>query len=143
MTVPGNQPYRSRTWLDPRVRVERSLIEGCGLFATAPIATGEVVMVLGGTVIDDRQLVELQPHSSLAIADGLNLMQDTDDLSQYGNHSCDPNLWMADAVTVIARHPIESDEELTIDYALMTVVPWQMACRCGAITCRGTITGDD
>ncbi len=70
-------------------------------------------------------------------------MQDDDDPSQFGNHSCDANLWMRDAVRIVARRNINQDEELTIDYALMIVVPWQMDCGCGASACRATITGDD
>ncbi|MBV9279409.1 MAG: SET domain-containing protein-lysine N-methyltransferase [Chloroflexi bacterium] len=100
-------------------------------------------MVLGGAVVDDEQLAALQPHSSLAIAEGLNLMQEDDDPAQFGNHSCEPNLWMADEITVVARRAIEPGEELTIDYALMTVVTWTMECRCGTRCCRGLITGDD
>lgn len=114
-----------------------------GLFATARIEAGETVMVLGGTVIDDRQLAELQPHSSLAIAEGVNLMQNDNDPAQFGNHSCNPNLWMADAITVVARRDIDRDEELTIDYALLTVGQWRMECRCGSANCRAAITGDD
>lgn len=142
MTI-ENLRHRDQSWVDSRAQVYQSDIEGNGLFATAPIAAGEIVLVLGGTVIDDRQLTDLQPHSSLAIAEGLNLMQDDDDPSQFGNHSCDPNLWMSDAVTVVARRNIEQQEELTIDYALMTVGAWQMDCRCGAPACRTTITGDN
>ncbi len=100
-------------------------------------------MILGGVTIDDAQLAVLQPHSSLAIAEGMNLMQSEDDPAQFGNHSCDPNLWMLDEVTVVARRDIAPGEELTIDYALMTVVPWRMACNCGASICRGIVTGDD
>ena len=135
--------YPEQSWLDPRVQVQRSTIEGTGLFALAPIPAGDVVMRLGGTPITDRQLAELQPHSSLAIGEGLNLMQDDDDPAQFGNHSCDPNLWLHDAVTVVARRDIAAGEELTIDYGLMTVATWQMTCRCGASGCRGIITGDD
>ena len=36
----------------------------------------------------------------------------------FTNHSCDPNIWMKDAVTLIARRDIQIDEELTADYAL-------------------------
>jgi len=100
-------------------------------------------MLLGGTVIDDRQLAVVQPHSSLAIAEDLNLMQNDDDPCQYGNHSCDPNLWLAGATTVVARRDIGQAEELTIDYALMTVAQWQMDCHCGTHLCRGKVTGDD
>jgi hypothetical protein len=70
-------------------------------------------------------------------------MQENDDPARYGNHSCDPNLWLADEVTVVTRRPVKVGEELTIDYGTMTVVPWQMECSCGAALCRGVVTGDD
>jgi hypothetical protein len=123
--------------------VHGSEIEGTGLFAGRAFAEGETVMVLGGTAIDDAELARLTPHSSLAIGEGINLMQADDDPAQYGNHSCDPSLWLADEVTVVTRRPVEAGEELTIDYATMTVVPWQMECSCGAASCRSVVTGDD
>jgi hypothetical protein len=55
-------------------------------------------------------------------------------------------LWMADAVTVIARFDISPGQELTIDYALFTVQnDWSMnvVCNCGVQVCRRTITGND
>jgi uncharacterized protein len=134
---------RRRSWLSPDVAVGPSEIEGSGLFARRAFAADEKVLVLGGTLIDDAELARLSPQSSLAIGEGLNLMQDDDDPARYGNHSCDPNLWLADEVTVVTRRPVEAGEELTIDYATMTVLPWEMECRCGAAACRGVVTGGD
>jgi hypothetical protein len=62
------------------------------------------------------------------------------------NHSCDPNLWMADEVTLVTRRPVEAGEELTADYALWEMdEDWisQWRCQCGSVQCRGTITGKD
>jgi hypothetical protein len=62
----------------------------------------------------------------------------------HGNHSCDPNLWMRDAVTVVARRRIGPGDELTVDYALYSAAPWwSMRCNCGASNCRRVITGND
>jgi uncharacterized protein len=138
-----SRTHQLMSWLDPRAQIRHSTVEGRGIFASAPIAVGDTVMVLGGAIIDDVQLAEQRPHSSLAIAEGVNLVQDNDDPSQFGNHSCDPNLWMLDEVAIVARRNIAEGEELTIDYALMTVAPWHMECHCGVPTCRGTITGND
>jgi hypothetical protein len=45
---------------------------------------------------------------------------------------------------LLTRREISAGDELTIDYATMITDPgWQMACRCGAASCRGTIRGDD
>ena len=150
-TVPTGRDAQSggfpeRSWLDPRVEVRSSDIEGRGLFATAPIAAGETVAVIGGRLLIDDDRVGPGPgdRSSVAIDEGVNLVQCRDDDLQFGNHSCDPNLWMADAVTVIARRSIAPDEELTIDYALQSGYEgWAMACACGASNCRGTVTGRD
>jgi uncharacterized protein len=123
--------------------VGRSAIDGSGLFTRRALAEGETALVLGGTVIDDAELARLSQHSSLAVGEGINLLQADDDPARYGNHSCDPNLWLADEVTLVARRRIEAGEELTVDYATMTVAPWQLECRCGAASCRGVVTGDD
>src|SRR6476620_5364266 len=41
------------SWLSPKARKgQPSTIEGRGLFAVAPIATGEVVAVKGGHIVD-------------------------------------------------------------------------------------------
>ena len=129
--------------MSPDVAAGPSTIEGTGLFAGRAFDEGETVIVLGGTLIEDEELARLPRHSSLAVGEGINLLQDDDDPARYGNHSCDPNLWLADEVTFVARRRIEADEELTVDYGTMTVVPWQMECRCGAACCRGVVTGDD
>ena len=46
----------SACWQDPRIAVRPSPIDGLGLFATAPIAQGEIVEVLGGTLLTDAQV---------------------------------------------------------------------------------------
>jgi uncharacterized protein len=123
--------------------VDTSEIEGTGLFAGRAFDEGETVIVLGGTVIDDAELARPTPHSSLAVGEGVNLTQADDDPAQYGNHSCDPNLWLADEITIATRRLVEAGEELTIDYATFSVVSWQMDCHCGAASCRDVVTGDD
>ena len=97
-----------------------------------------------GRVVDDEELIRLGPHSSLAIGEGLNLVQEQDDVAQFGNHSCDPSLWMEDEVTLSARREIGAGEEITVDYALLTVAPtWEMTCACGSPLCRHRVTGAD
>jgi uncharacterized protein len=62
------------------------------------------------------------------------------------NHSCDPNVWMADEVTLVARRAIAPLEELTIDYALFELDrSWtaRWLCQCGSALCRGSVTGRD
>jgi hypothetical protein len=133
------------SWLSPAIEVRASPIEGRGLHAVRPIARGEIVYRLGGQVIDDATLAALTPpYSSVTLGGGWNLLTDPAHPVRYGNHACDPNCWHDDATTISARRPIAAGEELTLDYATNTgVEAWSLTCRCGAPTCRGTVTGAD
>jgi hypothetical protein len=80
--------------------------------------------------------IVLGPNQHLAI--------DSSWPGSYGNHSCDPNLWMLDAVTIGTRRRVAAGEELTVDYAVFTATSgWSMPCRCGSRLCRGVVTGGD
>jgi hypothetical protein len=103
---------------------------------------------MGCLPYEDSDVAGLGPdaHSSLAIGEGRNLVQDPDDPATYGNHSCDPNAWLVDEVTIVARREIAAGEEITIDYATMSgYEAWTMTCRCGARQpeCRRAVTGGD
>jgi hypothetical protein len=140
--------YRRRSWLDPRVEVRPSAVEGRGLFAREGIPSGERIIEMGGQRHADSDVAGLGPaaHSSLAIDEGRNLIQDADDPGTYGNHSCDPNAWLVDEVTIVARRDIAAGEEITIDYATLSGYEgWTMACACGAggPGCRRTVGGAD
>lgn len=140
--------YRRTSWLDSRLEVRSSSIEGQGLFAREVIHAGEVVAVMGGVPITTAQLEKIiaagGTYSCAAIGEDLHLLQDADDALRFGNHSCNPNLWMRDAVTIEARRVVKPGDEVTTDYALMTVDPyWRMQCQCGLRECRGVIRGDD
>jgi len=118
------------------------------LFAREAIKADGAVEIWGGLRITDEELREIARHTprynSAAIGEGMNLLLDLDDLIGFGNHSCNPNLWMIDAITIVARRDIAPDEELTIDYAMHTVSAWwSMACQCGEPHCRHIITGND
>ncbi|MCS7484520.1 GNAT family N-acetyltransferase [Umezawaea endophytica] len=133
------------SWLTPKAEVRDSPIEGLGLFATEPIAAGEVVLRLGGRLIDDTDLAALTPpYSSLTVGVACHLLLDPAHPVRYGNHSCDPTLWHVDATTVVARTRVRVGTELTLDYATHTgVESWRMPCRCGSSACRGSVSGAD
>lgn len=138
------------TWLDPRVELRVSGLGGHGLFAAAPIAVGDTVIIWGGPSYTN------EAGAQAAVRAGKRFMQwdldvysvdvrDDDDAFRI-NHSCDPNVWMQDAFTLVARRPIRADEEILADYALWEasdsyVAAWE--CHCGSLLCRGRITGRD
>ncbi len=146
--------YRAQTWQDHRQEFRPSPIHGTGSFARAKIQAGEVVEIVGGTVMTEaefRRFQQTTPHyNAIQIDEDLHLVEHPDVTKQHTggslNHSCDSNLWMADPVTLIARRDIAAGEELTVDYALFTVqADWELdqPCRCGALVCRHKVTGND
>lgn len=136
------------SWLSPKLAVRPSEIQGLGLVALEAIVPEEPVSVMGGRVMTDEEFARFVASadrwSAAAVLEGLHLVQNFDDPLAKGNHSCDPNLWMADELTLVARRAIRAGEEATTDYALMTVdEDWSMECRCGSAACRGTTSGAD
>ena len=139
--------YRQETWFDVRLASGPWPIHGTGLFATAPIGEGEVVMIWGGTPWTRAQLRagEVPPCSFSFIDDDLLLAGPADGLDYFVNHSCDPSVWMADAVTVVARRALGVGHEITGDYALWEAEDDYLveSCTCGADVCRGVVRGTD
>ena len=129
------------------------------MFASAPIKQGEVVNIWGGTLLlteediatsDQAKEWRAKGYVWATIGEGLYLAallnEGEEDLTELINHSCDPNVWMKDEVTLVTRRDIVVGEELTIDYAMLGedeewVGPWE--CRCGSELCRGRYTGND
>jgi hypothetical protein len=145
--IPGQ---KLQAWLDPRLDLRPSAIQGRGLFTRHPIQSGEVVLVWGGTILTaaDIRTGKARSGSASIVAEGLYLaddLADPDSPDYFLNHSCDPNLWLQDEITLIARREIQAGEEVTGDYALWETDPaWVIEpCRCGALACRGRITGND
>jgi SET domain-containing protein len=134
----------------PRTAVRPSPIGGRGLFAAAPIASGEIVCVKGGRLIDRAALDRLRPvvrDAELAVADGLYLAPTTpeefEDVMMFLNHSCEPNVGIEGQIVFVALRDVAVGEELTLDYATVDREVVDMNCRCGAAGCRGVITGRD
>jgi hypothetical protein len=126
---------------------ESSRIQGRGLFATAPIAAGEIVAIKGGHIVTTAALHGLPDrlrNSEIQIADGFHLVAKQD--SEYEpvmlflNHSCEPNVGFLGNVVLVAMRDVEQGEELTTDYALFDDYDGTMECRCGAPSCRGTVS---
>ena len=129
------------------------------MFASAPIKQGEVVSIWGGTLLLTEEDIATSDQAKewwakgyvwATIGEGLYLAgllnEDEEDLTDFINRSCNPNVWMKDEVTLLSRRDIVVGEELTIDYAMIEgseewVGPWE--CRCGSELCRGRFTGSD
>lgn len=122
-------------------------MHGRGTFATAEIAEGEMVTVWEHRILDSAHgapVGDLWPRPNETFV--WIPPNDRTAAEAFLNHSCDPNVWMADEVTLVARRAIALAEELTTDYALFELdrdwtARWR--CRCGAALCRGSVTGRD
>ena len=141
----------NQTSFSPKTEKRLSGIEGRGLFAKAPIAKGEIVVVKGGDVMttDQRNKVaEYMGPSEIQITEDLHIGPTTPEDREGGmmhlNHSCEPNLGLQGQIVFVALRDIAQDEELTFDYAMTDDDPHdEMQCKCGASSCRGTVTGRD
>ena len=142
--------YKSESWIDPRLELRASSVHDRGMFARERIHAGEVVIVWGGRLFTASDIEQglTRRYSVAEIGEGVYLgafEDDPESIDDYMNHSCDPNCWMLDEVSIAARREIQPDEEVTIDYAMFgSGAGWRIDdCRCGSQLCRHTITGSD
>src|SRR5262245_34970845 len=137
--------YRS-----PKTDIRHSAIGGRGLFAAAPIRRGEVVSVKGGHLLDRAGMAEhggAVGDAELQVTDDLFLAPvgeaEFEAVMMFLNHSCEPNVGVQGQIVFVAMRDVVAGEELTLDYATIDQDSEPMACRCGAVACRGVITGED
>jgi uncharacterized protein len=146
------QELPSLSWTDSRLEVRPSPMHGKGLFATAPIQQGEVVIIWGGALftLEDIRAGKAVEHSYAAIREGIFLghpYEQGNNADDFMNHSCDPNIWMINEITWAARRNISTGEEVTADYAMYwgcdgdEWVKWE--CHCDSSLCRKVFTTDD
>ena len=115
----------------------------------SPITPGETVVIWGGTFVEreEAERARAQGKVVMQLDDGVYSVEERGEAPSYFmNHSCDPNVWMADTVALVARRGIVPGEELTVDYALFqanqhAVMEWE--CVCGSPDCRKRITARD
>jgi hypothetical protein len=138
------------SYLSPKAAVQDSAIHGRGLFAIGEFKPDEIVCVKGGYIFDRTALggitAALGP-AEIQIADDLFIGPRHADEREGGmifsNHSCDPNIGVQGQIVFVALRQIAAGEELTHDWATTDDDEYTMTCRCGAVCCRGVITGKD
>lgn len=136
-------------WINPKIAIRETLNKGKGMFATEPIKAGEKILVWGGEYTNATGAEEAKNDGKLVMQWDVDLYSVEDrgnDMGYFINHSCDSNTWMQDAYTLIAKHDIQTGEEITADYSLWEadlnyVSKWK--CQCGSPVCRKTVTGND
>lgn len=138
------------SYISPKAEVRESPIHGRGLFARDPFAAGEVVCVKGGYVFDRATLqgmpdwykaAEIQVAQDLFI--GPLTQEEREGSMVFSNHSCEPNIGVRGQIVFVTMRAVLAGEELTHDWATTDDDDYELACRCGAQTCRGIINGQD
>lgn len=133
-------------WVDRRLVMRKSSIDGTGTFATEAICAGERLLWFSGGIVytpEDWRTgrVQLDPEQYNEAQIGPELLIATPkSVGYYFNHSCDPNV-----LHFIAWRDIAAGEELTTDYAYCEASPHLCLdpCLCGSSICRGRVTGND
>ena len=138
------------TYRSPKTEVRASRIHGLGLFAREAVAKGEIVAVKGGHALTGAQWRALEPAlgaAEIQIAEDLFIAPVSQDERHgsmlYVNHSCDANTAIQGQIVLVAMKDVAAGDELTIDWATTDDLDFTLACRCGAASCRGTLTGKD
>jgi uncharacterized protein len=139
-----------KTWLNPKIEVRLSPIEGKGLFANALIAMGEQLSRDGDddyVIMTDDEFqaftATARSYDAVALGNGLHRVSTVSrdqDPSNFGNHSCDPTA-QTNNEGLVATRDIKAGEEITTDYALCSHKNWSMICNCGAAKCRKVVRG--
>lgn len=151
-SVLAGEPLRDlQPWISPGLSLGPSQIHGTGVFATVPFSVGDLIFRLGGALLTPnlRNTNAVIPSTSTAVAEQVLLSevaQSERDLSDYLNHSCEPNIGFSDAITLVATRTIDANAEVTIDYVYCEAdEAWALKtpCACKSLFCRGTVTGSD
>ena len=142
----------------PPVVVRRSRLQGKGVFAARPVASGERIIEYTGRLIpndeaeagtDDEGM--RRHHTFLFGVDDEYTIDGGDggNEARFINHSCDPNcesVTVGRRVYIHAVRDIAEGEELTYDYWYTTDEGYTLEdlrriypCRCKAENCRGTL----
>lgn len=148
MTRHANQDERfaGNPALREGVFVQRSPIEGLGLFASRGFAAGELIRRMN-LVREITKEAPLRPDTGervehCAYSDGRVILVGHPD--RHLNHSCDPNAYERHGqgtaqgnIEIVARRPIAADDEIRVDYLVNNSGGDSWACNCGAARCRG------
>lgn len=142
---------RKSSWISSKLERGTSSIHGRGLFTTETIAKDETVIIFGGYIFTDIDILkgraDVRTLTRIDEKTWFGNRADSELGAEYFiNHSCEPNLWYSDEVTLVAREPIPLGAEITIDYGTEIFEPdWRLkdACNCHSHACRTQITGND
>ena len=137
-----------KSFVSPKVAIEKSKVHGVGMHAKEDIKKGEVVFIKGGHILTRDQLFSSKVINSYLPLDdnyflGATNKEEEDSIKLFINHSCNANCGLRGEITFVAMRDIKKGEELTVDYAMIDDEEYEFECTCGSKLCRGKVTGFD
>jgi hypothetical protein len=148
-------PTQQYSWQSPKLTISDTVQYGKGVYALKDIAQGEVLFVMGGSIMTREQETPLPPVLSaypIELSESFSFaphtLEDLDRMPQhYVNHSCNPNAGFRGQVFLVALRPILAGEQVAYDYAMCLRPgedsPFNMNCLCGSPNCRRVVTNED
>lgn len=139
----------SHSYLSPKLETRpRPEKGGYGVYARQPIKKGQLLTVWGGKVTavkEFNRLTEQTQRRSIQVEEQLYLVPlIPEEPADFVNHCCDPNAGMSGQIALVAIRDIRPGEEICYDYVMSDGSPYdEFECNCGAVDCRGRVTGDD
>ncbi len=134
--------YWKSKWVNPKIEVKDSPVDGRGSFATELVCKDEIVSVNGGLVVPIAEAKALREKvgslRGLQISDDF-LLTVLDPEEAMFNHSCDPNLGLSGPLTIVAMRDIQPGEEIFFSYFFSDVNFDAFPCNCGTAICRGVV----
>lgn len=141
-------------WLNPKLRVQKTLQYGLGTFAKENIKKGDLLLVLSGYVMklsEEEKLPGSLSDNGIQVTENLSLcVSKKEELGgiNFFNHSCDPNVGIKGQIFLVAMRNINKGEETTFDYAMTlcrskNAKPYNLPCLCSRKNCRGRVTDND
>ncbi len=148
-----NKKYKFH-WLNPKLEVKDSDVEGAGTLAKGNIKKNDLLLVLSGYVMklsEEEKLPGSLSDNGIQVTDNLSLcVSKKSELGgiNFFNHSCDPNAGIKGQIFLVAMRNIKKGEEVTFDYAMTLcessdAQPYKLKCLCKKKNCRGVITDSD
>ena len=130
------------------VEIAPSSIHGQGLHAVVDIDPGEILVVDQGIPVHNSivELVteEIDHQNDLCIDWDTSLLDASINGGAYANHSCSPNMGLANERTFVSIAKVKAGEELVVDYATFAADDtWSFPCECKSPNCRKTVSGAD
>jgi hypothetical protein len=140
---------RPISYLNPKLEARKKdrFTHSYGVFAHAPVSSGELIAVWGGDILCFAEFIQMDEYLqdlSIQVEDDFFLVPLTIGPADYVNHSCNPNAGLSGQITLIALRDIEAGEEVCFDYAMSDSTDYdEFECKCGEPNCRGRFSGSD